>query len=71
MRFAKFNTTTLNRPGEAHIPVEDIRQSFEQFEQQWVKARRVVEVSSASVSRTLVWNDADSSPDVLATGKDT
>ncbi len=46
MRFAKFNTTTLNLPGKAHVPVHDLRPSFEQFDHQWAQARRVTEVST-------------------------
>ncbi|RPD78448.1 hypothetical protein L226DRAFT_610366 [Lentinus tigrinus ALCF2SS1-7] len=49
MRFAKLNTTTLNRAGEmpqAPIPVQDIRHSFEQFDQLWTKASRVIELCS-------------------------
>ncbi|RDX45357.1 hypothetical protein OH76DRAFT_1486369 [Lentinus brumalis] len=44
MRFAKFSTTTLNLPGQAHIPVRELRQAFEQFDQQWTQARRVTEL---------------------------
>ncbi|RDX40140.1 hypothetical protein OH76DRAFT_1490545 [Lentinus brumalis] len=44
MRFTKFNTTTLNLPGQAHVPVQDFRQAFEQFNQQWMQACRVTEM---------------------------
>ncbi|RPD60325.1 hypothetical protein L227DRAFT_611284 [Lentinus tigrinus ALCF2SS1-6] len=43
VRFAGLNTTTLNRPGGSFIPLQDIRQSFREYEVIWIDACRITE----------------------------